>query len=116
MDRSWIHMDRLSGAYGMGVERFLDFAQNNPEFNGLMIRCPCQRCDNLTQLSIQQVRDHLYFNGFDLTYTRWIWHGEATSSGTSNVEPNSTRYGVHEDFDMMDKLRTDVEIDTVDNP
>ena len=41
-------MDRLSGAYGMGVERFLDFAQNNPEFNGLMIRCPCQRCGNLT--------------------------------------------------------------------
>ena len=114
MDHSWVSLHRLHDGYSKGVGSFLESAQKNPEFNGFM-RCPCRRCGNLTKLQVEEVRNHLFFNGFDLTYTRWIWHGEATSSFSSeNVRSDTIGVGVHEEIDIIEKLREDIGIDAVE--
>ncbi|XP_073152786.1 uncharacterized protein [Henckelia pumila] len=82
MDKEWMSKNRLSKEYDVGVESFLKFAlknSNNPD----AIPCPCARCGNLKKKNVETIRAHLYFNGIDLTYHTWIWHGERSTTGYS---------------------------------
>ncbi|XP_039047286.1 uncharacterized protein LOC120187699 [Hibiscus syriacus] len=75
MDKACISSDRLSDAYEVGVNIFLDFEQSNDP-NSYLIRCPCIHCINLWHHSIQTVRYYLFAYGFDESYKVCSFHGE----------------------------------------
>ncbi|KAF7154393.1 hypothetical protein RHSIM_Rhsim01G0019000 [Rhododendron simsii] len=79
MDRSWMLKDRRSKDYEEGIESFLKFAIMRGQ-DPQSIRCPCRLCGNMRKQSIQEIRNHLFFNGIDQSYDTWIWHGEATTT------------------------------------
>ncbi|KAI5311767.1 hypothetical protein L3X38_040940 [Prunus dulcis] len=107
MDKSWMHSDRRSKAYELGVEAFLNFAVENL-LTTTHIRCPCVKCVNLKLFGVGIIRDHVYFNGIDQSYKNWTFHGEpweATTNASRNVEEDDghSRYSfVSEEIDMDD--------------
>ncbi|KAI5350203.1 hypothetical protein L3X38_003094 [Prunus dulcis] len=107
MDKSWMHSDRRSKAYELGVEAFLNFAVENL-LTTTHIRCPCVKCVNLKLFGVGIIRDHVYFNGVDQSYKNWTFHGEpweATTNASRNVEEDDghSRYSfVSEEIDMDD--------------
>ncbi|CAL9000642.1 unnamed protein product [Prunus brigantina] len=107
MDKSWMHSDRRSKAYELGVEAFLNFSVENL-LTTTHIRCPCVKCVNLKLFGVGIIRDHLYFNGVDQSYKNWTFHGEpweATTNASRNVEEDDdhSRYSfVSEEIDMDD--------------
>ncbi|KAK9071565.1 hypothetical protein SSX86_007993 [Deinandra increscens subsp. villosa] len=102
MDRSWISSNRLSKAYGEGVNAFLEFAQiNNP--NSDVIPCPCVECINLIHHSIGNVRYHLFARGFDENYKVWYFHGETNSE----VEVNCPDENRPPEFDYTKEMLRD---------
>ena len=79
MDKKWMLADRLSIEYKQGVQKFLEFClENAKDPNAIM--CPCVKCGNLEKLSVSEITEHLYFNGIDKSYDRWIWHGKNVQS------------------------------------
>ncbi|XP_073131634.1 uncharacterized protein [Henckelia pumila] len=82
MDKDWMSKNRLSHEYEVGVESFLQFALRNAT-NPNKIPCPCTRCGNLQKKNVDIIRAHLCFNGIDLTYHKWIWHGEGYTINNS---------------------------------
>ncbi|KAE8669016.1 hypothetical protein F3Y22_tig00112261pilonHSYRG00088 [Hibiscus syriacus] len=109
MDKAWISSDRLSDAYEVGVNIFLDFAQSNDP-NSDLIRCPCIYCINLWHHSIQTVRYHLFAYGFDESYKVWSFHGERQPKLDSRYPNKSippdfdyTRDMLHDDFKDIEK-------------
>ncbi|TXG66340.1 hypothetical protein EZV62_007615 [Acer yangbiense] len=86
MDKSWMSKDRLSQEYVRGVENFLTFATSQL-CNSNVFRCPCLKCGNLNNHTIREIRDHLFFNGIDQSYRKWIWHGESLyPTNSSNID------------------------------
>ncbi|XP_073153163.1 uncharacterized protein [Henckelia pumila] len=75
MDKDWMSKNKLSHEYEVGVESFLQFALGNAT-NPNEIPCSCTRCGNLQKINVDIIRAHLCCNGIDLTYHKWIWHGE----------------------------------------
>ena len=73
-------MNRISLEYEIGVSNFIQFTIDLST-NKNMIRCPCLKCANLKKLSIVEVKDHLYFNGIDQDYRKWLWYGEGPTCG-----------------------------------
>lgn len=76
MERQWIiSPNRLSLEYRERVQSFINFASHHVnERNG--IQCPCRKCHNKYMHSLDVVHIHLLNYGMDVTYTRWIHHGE----------------------------------------
>ncbi|CAL2266081.1 unnamed protein product [Prunus armeniaca] len=107
MDKSWMHSDRRSKAYELGVEAFLNFSVENL-LTTTHIRCPCVKCVNLKLFGVGIIRDHLYFNGVDQSYKNWTFHGEpweAATNASRNVEEDDdySRYSfVSEEIEMDD--------------
>ncbi|KAL4568246.1 hypothetical protein LXL04_023854 [Taraxacum kok-saghyz] len=89
MDRSWMYSaPKFSEPFVNGVRRFWDFAFQNSSVNR-KIACPCSECKNTLYYGRGDVLDHLITSGFRLEYSKWIYHGEGsttTSSGTMHVE------------------------------
>ena len=89
MDRSWMSKDRVSREYEEGVEYFINFAlEHCPNQSG--IRCPCMRCGNLINHTLNKIR---VFNGIDQSYRTWYWHGCLTSRQLTEMAQR---------YDMMD--------------
>ena len=82
MDKSWIIKDRLSKDYEEGVGEFIKLALENATYPS-RVHCPCRKCSNLKKLDIMEIKSHLYFNGMDQTYVKWIWHGEECDSNNN---------------------------------
>ncbi|CAL2260360.1 unnamed protein product [Prunus armeniaca] len=107
MDKSWMHSDKRSKAYELGVEAFLNFSVENL-LTTTHIRCPCVKCVNLKLFGVEIIRDHLYFNGVDQSYKNWTFHGEpweAATNASRNVEEDDdhSRYSfVSEEIEMDD--------------
>ncbi|KAL6316882.1 hypothetical protein AAG906_022894 [Vitis piasezkii] len=77
--------DRRSVEDDEGVENFINFAIAHST-NHTSIKCPCLRCGNLLCQIPQVIREHLFFNGIDLSYRVWYWHGvKGPNGGFSNV-------------------------------
>ncbi|XP_062089101.1 uncharacterized protein LOC133795662 [Humulus lupulus] len=75
MDKKWMSANRLSEEYKNGVDFFLRFCLENggdPKFTC----CPCLKCFNVTKLSFNKIKEHLFFNGIDRSYKIWYSHGE----------------------------------------
>ena len=70
-----MHCSKMSKEYEDWVEKFMKFAILNAEASSV-IRCPCIKCMSLSFCTHKVVRKHLYFHGFDVSYTTWNWHGE----------------------------------------
>ena len=75
MDRSWLRADRRSREFQRGVEELLLFAFEHG-YDENKISCPSLKCAHSKSWKARTVRDHLFQNGMDETYTCWIWHGE----------------------------------------
>ncbi|XP_062080508.1 uncharacterized protein LOC133785274 [Humulus lupulus] len=75
MDKKWMSVNRLSEEYKNRVDFFLRFCLENggdPNFTC----CPCLKCFNVTKLSFNKIKEHLFFNGIDRSYKIWYSHGE----------------------------------------
>ena len=92
MDRIWMTKPRTSLEYQRGVDEFLEHAAQNVGV-GNRIYCLCLRCGNKSLHLVKDVKGHLYFNGINSSYQKWIWHGEGASSSTS-VNFNYANVGV----------------------
>ncbi|XP_074336233.1 uncharacterized protein LOC141673387 [Apium graveolens] len=88
MDRSWLKADRRTKEFKKGVEDLLIFAFENG-YNVEKISCPCVNCSHSKSWRAQIVKNHLFQNGIDQTYTRWIWHGENNSAESYNETDTS---------------------------
>ncbi|CAL9010589.1 unnamed protein product [Prunus brigantina] len=115
MDKSWMHADRRSKAYELGVEGFLNFVVENLG-NTTHIRCPCVKCGNIRLFGVGIIRDHLYFNGIDQSYKIWTWHKEPrewTTNASRNVEEyEQSRFSfVFEELGMDDNDLGDIGFD-----
>ncbi|XP_057806813.1 uncharacterized protein LOC131021574 isoform X3 [Salvia miltiorrhiza] len=92
MDKGWMSKNRLSNEYEVGVESFLQFAVKNGK-NPNVMPCPCVKCGNLREKDVKTIRAHLTYNGMDLTYVSWIYHGERSRPNTSNKEEEESSVG-----------------------
>ena len=66
---------RTSLEYQRVVDEFLEHAAQNAGMSN-RIYCPCVRCGNKSLQFVKDVKGHLYFNGINGSYQKWIWHGE----------------------------------------
>ncbi|KAL5716860.1 hypothetical protein ACHQM5_009974 [Ranunculus cassubicifolius] len=79
--------NRLSSVYKNGVASFLAFAEKKNE--GLTTcPCPCSICQNEKRGAFASVGRHLIMNGMDISYTKWVFHGENLSE-----QPEAERVG-----------------------
>ena len=103
--------------YQKGVDEFLEQAAQNAGMDN-RIYCPCVRCAKKSLQFVKDVKGHLYFNGINSSYQKWIWHGESASSSTS-VNFNCANVGVGVDEDENDNdvvgMVNDIEEDLVDH-
>ncbi|KAK9270216.1 hypothetical protein L1049_025792 [Liquidambar formosana] len=75
MDKTWMHLNKLSPEYEQGIKDFMNFARSTVDRANKM-RCPCCRCKNVYYRIVDEVEDHVFVNGINPKYTRWIHHGE----------------------------------------
>jgi len=88
MDRSWTKASCISDECENGVEQFLQFTERNATSLGGKFYCPCVKCVNGRQHSVNEIRSHLICHCIILNYTKWIWHGELPDMPTiSRTEP-----------------------------
>ena len=56
---------------------------------GEKICCPCKTCGNMGTVSNEnELRDHIFCNGFLKNYTEWVWHGEGILDDDINYDDN----------------------------
>ncbi|XP_062103268.1 uncharacterized protein LOC133814303 [Humulus lupulus] len=112
MDKSWITKDILSKEYEEGVDGFIKLALENTT-DPSRVHCHCRKCSNLKKLDIMEIKSHLYFNGMDQTYVKWIWHGEEYDS---NYNVPSERKQFDQVFDDPIEMVRDIDERFVDKP
>ncbi|KAL5537565.1 hypothetical protein UlMin_043586 [Ulmus minor] len=123
MDRIWMTKPRTSLEYQRGVDEFLEQAVQNAGM-GNRIYCPCVRCGNKSLQFVKDVKGHLYFNGINSSYQKWIWHGEGASSFASvnfncanvdvGVDENKNENENENDDDVVGMVN-DIEEDFLDH-
>ena len=106
MDRSWMSALRTTAEYENGVEEFIAFAKRYARSKERKYSCPCVNCLNGRLHSVDDIRDHLLCDGIDLRYTKWIWHGETTSTVMLEEEED-----VNDPNDKMNDMIHDVEME-----
>ncbi|XP_039688739.1 uncharacterized protein [Medicago truncatula] len=99
MDKSWLHEKRSSIRYLYGLHNFLDFAFRTVA-EGNEILCPCKNCKNCSWGNREDVFEHLFCDGFDASYKKWIFHGEGLSS-RKPYDKNHEKYNLHDDLDGL---------------
>lgn len=102
MDRTWITKGtRFTCPYMRGVSEFMKFVREHTE-EGESILCPCSQCLNILRKKQEEVERHINCNGMSITYTRWVYHGEALSDD----ESHSGEHGLYES-DEEDEIEED---------
>ncbi|XP_021766229.1 uncharacterized protein LOC110730712 [Chenopodium quinoa] len=103
VDREWMY-ERVNGkffssTYVKKVDEFNEFAckQDNVMIDGLL-KFPCAKCRNVPYMNPDEVKFHLYQNGFRPNYHTWTFHGEddfdinIPHSGYASTEEVSNPY------------------------
>ncbi|KAI3835379.1 hypothetical protein MKW98_020495 [Papaver atlanticum] len=89
MDKSWVHHDRLSKEFDVGLRLFLDHAfENGFVTESIRMKCPCKECTNIYYKTRDEIYDDVVSCGMTKSYTVWYHHGESfrsTFPSTSNV-------------------------------
>ncbi|KAL5575260.1 hypothetical protein UlMin_016959 [Ulmus minor] len=75
MDKSWVHLNRVTDEYLVGASNFIKIVAKNLGYPHKML-CPCKNCRNLSHQEMSIVYEHIVINGVDPTYTIWFHHGE----------------------------------------
>ena len=70
--------------YARGVRAFIDFVKASVDSRGY-IKCPCRRCKNLCAIGLDEAESHIFVNGMDLGYTRWVLHGEPYAESADDL-------------------------------
>ncbi|XP_057461897.1 uncharacterized protein LOC130752117 [Actinidia eriantha] len=109
MDKNWMKMGltadgRTSRPYFDGVSLFIQFARAVIDRQG-NIPCPCLKCVNFYQISLEDVRIHLLQNGIMQSYIVWHEHGEPRVS--NNVPHPEMRDKQDHDLGSIDALVED---------
>ncbi|KAL6210819.1 hypothetical protein ACLB2K_016051 [Fragaria x ananassa] len=107
MDKSWMHADRRSLKFQIGVDNFLKFALANASDKS-SICCPCMKCCNNDEFSIRVVKDHIYFNGIFAEYKQWKWHGEPSTMNNNRVAESET-VDFHQDLGQLGDKNNGIE-------
>ena len=102
MDKSWMHADRRSHKFEIGLAEFLKFASENAT-DRMNISCPCLKCGHTEGFSIGVIKDHIYWNGINETYKQWTWHGEP-SVAAANKEGESETVDMQGNAQFEDKV------------
>jgi hypothetical protein len=94
LDKRWMEIkDKSHPEYKKGVDTFLKFAFGASGV-GDRIRCPCNKCRNVTFKRRGEVKADLVKNGIYKNYTEWHLHGEEvedllkSNSMKNNDSPN----------------------------
>ena len=67
-----MNASRMSLAYEEGVEQFLEFAFERSRPNeDKKYFCPCINCLNGTQQVLNDIQEHLLYDGIKNNYTTW---------------------------------------------
>jgi hypothetical protein len=105
MDKSWMHADRRSRAFELGVEELITFAlESGCDVNTMC--CPCIFCGGGKHFPAKVVKNHLMQHGIDESYKKWVWHGEDSSNEVSDDEGNSETV----EMDMNAGMEQNVEV------
>lgn len=118
MDRKWMSANRMSKEYEDGVKEFVEFVVEHADDHN-NIKCPCLKCC-FSEISVDELQDHLVCNGIDQSYTCWTMHGE-TKAKSTNVN-SSVRYSEKDfetntyDCDRVEEIATAMEEDLQDFP
>ena len=72
LDKKWINLG--SNMIDCPMSMRLTAVESNQEIS--VVRCPCDKCQNLAFHRPKEVKDHLIIWGFDMSYKIWVWHGE----------------------------------------
>ncbi|WVZ50154.1 hypothetical protein U9M48_001437 [Paspalum notatum var. saurae] len=68
---------------------------------GLVVLCPCSKCENKWLLAKEDIEEHLCKRGFMPNYLVWRAHGERGGRVDQGVD-------LHEDHDRMDEMLNDL--------
>ncbi|XP_062013912.1 uncharacterized protein LOC133730309 [Rosa rugosa] len=109
MDRSWVHADRRSHEYKLGVAEFCQFALGNAR-DPNRICCPCTKCGNVKDFSAQVIKDHLFVNGINTDYVKWTEHGEVVVESGSYTDSESLESEPIESDSVQGNMRADYEV------
>jgi hypothetical protein len=90
------------------TQMFLDHAAALSQINN--IRCPCNKCRNMTSHTKRQVTLHLCSHGFVPSYKVWYLHGEDVERATE-VEVDDGE----DDVDRMDHMLEDLQLELAPN-
>jgi Transposase family tnp2/Domain of unknown function (DUF4218)/Transposase-associated domain len=94
-DRSWMYQRFIDGfrnpAFGAEIEGFINFAlaHDSTERDGDKLKCPCShvKCRCSSYRSIDDIKLHIWKNGFVSDYYVWSHHGEEDIiSSSENIE------------------------------
>ena len=81
-----MNCSKIAKKYKHWVEKFMKFVIVDAE-DSSVIKCSCTKCMNLSFRTLKLICEHLYFHGFDVSYTTWSWHGEDVHDTTlPNIE------------------------------
>uniref|UniRef100_J3N129 Transposase-associated domain-containing protein n=1 Tax=Oryza brachyantha TaxID=4533 RepID=J3N129_ORYBR len=104
MNKSWMNLPhRFSQGYIAGVNAFIEFScQHNLDKDTIL--CPCQNCMNTSQKTVNEIRTHLVLYGIQISYKKWVFHGEQVDLYTDQVgEPIDDED--NDDFDGLDMIQ-----------
>ena len=94
MDRKWMSANRLSVEYKNGVDLFLRFFSENVK-DLKFTCCPCIKCGNVRKMDLRKIKQHLFFNGIDKSYTVWYMPEERMHvAPTPPSRPNEVRRNI----------------------
>ena len=92
--------NRTSGELKKWFDEFIKFSLDHA--NGQdSIRCPCLDCSNMINMSIEEVKRHVFFKGIDQSYRTWIFHGEEEEGNKIN-EDSSWKWSSLKDTNEFD--------------
>jgi hypothetical protein len=110
--------NRASKEYEDGVQEFVSFAIANAEDTSKII-CPCLECC-YTDVSANDLQDHLICNGIDKSYTCWTMHGEKKTKSAKRRNERDTSTDFEKDtnyeFDRVEEILNVIEDDLRDCP
>ena len=99
-DKSWMYKERESVEWQTGMKDFLNFAFDDAQPTST-VPCPCSKCLNVVQKKRRDVHSDLLHNGMELTYTKWIYHGEDSDEDSNSEDAVDDGVGV---CDMLNTL------------
>ena len=116
-DRAWMYSGWQFGQIPSNLQleqtnRFLDHAFSFPGVaEGGKIKCPYAKCHNYVRRSRDDVKEHLYKQGFRENYEIWTEHGEkyAPRHDGSASATHCARYDeIDQMVDRMDNMLVDL--------